>query len=101
MNTEKLKSLRELAMKYKKETTVYDMPLYPSTLIDLLDTIDKYREALEFYQNVDNWNPHVDFYQTFSTINEDDLMRIEQIDEYDKLLIGGKRAREALKEDDV
>ena len=56
----------------------------------------RYRKALEFYANQNSWFDFLSNYTTINAIQDDDLY--EDKDEHGQFLVGGRRAREALKE---
>lgn len=63
---------------------------------ELESKLSKAREALEFYAHQNSWTDFLSNYTTINQIQDDDLY--EDKDEHGQFLVGGRRAREALKE---
>lgn len=55
---------------------------------------DKYKKALEFYADTENWGAHPDFYFDRRLMDESDMS--EHIAEEGDVLFAGKTARDAL-----
>lgn len=55
-------------------------------------------KALEFYADESNWLPHPDWHQDFELINDDSDTFMNDMNENNDDVIGGRRARQALKE---
>ncbi len=74
----------------------------PETVLRLLDTIERYKKALEFYANPGSWESNTSYFDEDSKIliEGSDTGRMLLFGFEDTVVVGGARAREALQKEE-